>query len=164
MEAPKVRSGPLILWNFAPVNLNLPPFEPRLEKRDGTVRIFDVVRKKYVVLTPEEWVRQHMVHYLLGHLGIPLGSVAVERGLDLNGTTRRFDVLAYKGGQPWALIECKAPEVPINQEVLFQAWSYHQVIPAPLVVLTNGMQHLIGLVQGNQLTLVQQFPSYTAWP
>lgn len=164
MQAPKVRFNPLFFLTFDAVQLNLPPFEPRLEKRNGVLRIFDVVRRKFVVLTPEEWVRQHMVHFLIQSVGVPLGSLAVERGLEVHGTTRRFDILAYKAGQPWALVECKAPDVRISQEVLFQAWSYHQTIPAPLVVLTNGMEHLIGEVQGQQLSVIQQFPTYSLWP
>ena len=134
-----------------------------MQRKDGQPQIYDVVRKKMVALTPEEWVRQHVVHYFLSSLGVPPGNLAVERGLVLNGTQKRFDVLAYKQGEPYVLVECKAPEVPINAEVLHQAWRYHQVIPARYVMLSNGLLHFMAEAHGNRLTPLPELPLFDQW-
>ena len=98
--------------------LSLPPFDYKVKKQSGICLIFDIIRKKYVVLTPEEWVRQHVIHYLIGHKGYAPAAIAVERAVDLYGMSRRFDIVAFgKDGAPRLLIECKAPSVPLTRQV-----------------------------------------------
>lgn len=124
--------------------LELPEFESRIRSSaDGRgAEIFDVSRKKFVALTPEEWVRQHFIHYLVNHLGYPLSLISVERKLTFNGLTRRTDIVAYTNdGLPKLIIECKAPAVKISQGVFDQAARYHLMLPVPFLVVTNGLEH-----------------------
>ena len=116
--------------------LDLPPFEAKLtQSATNQPLIWDILRRKHVVLTPEEWVRQHVVHYLINNLGYP-------RGLRYNQRRKRTDLLALDpAGQPLLLVECKAPSVAITQEVARQATTYNQTIGAPLLLLTNGLVH-----------------------
>mgnify|MGYP004444610145 CR=1 FL=1 len=120
--------------------LNLPPCQ--LTLREGEV--LDIVRKRYVALTPEEWVRQHVIHALHHTLGYPLELMQVEGAITLNGMTRRCDIVVYdKRVQPWMIVECKQPEVPITQKVLDQACRYNRVLQVPYLYLTNGLNHLV---------------------
>jgi hypothetical protein len=124
--------------------LHLPSFESRIRtSADGrSSEIFDVIRKKFVALTPEEWVRQHFVHYLNIQLGYPLSLISIERKLTYNGLTRRTDIVAYANdGKPKLIVECKAPAIKISQDVFDQAARYHLILPVPFLVLTNGLQH-----------------------
>lgn len=106
------------------------------------MQIFDPLRRKYVVLTPEEWVRQHFVQYLIGHLGYPKGLISIERGTSYNTLQKRTDLCVYSTtGEALLLIECKAASVPLTQAVLQQAAVYNQTIRAKVVVVTNGLQH-----------------------
>ena len=115
----------------------------KYKKIDEQECIFDVVRKKYVVLTKEEWVRQHWIRFLIDHQGFPKGLIASERGLIYNGLQKRTDLLVFdRSGLPYFLIECKAPEVEINQKVLSQAIAYNQTLKCPFIALSNGKRHI----------------------
>ena len=116
--------------------LDLPPFDAKLtQSATNQPLIWDGLRRKHVVLTPEEWVRQHVVHYLITHLGYP-------RGLRYNHRQKRTALLALNSeGQPLLLVECKAPAVAIDAAVARQATTYNQTIGAPLLLLTNGLVH-----------------------
>lgn len=123
--------------------LNLPPIQPRLaERADGRPAIFDVIRRRYVALTPEEWVRQHFVHYLLEHKGYPSALLANEVQLTLNGMSRRCDTVLYRRDlTPRLIVEYKAPEVEITQRVFDQITRYNMVLRADYLVVSNGLQH-----------------------
>jgi hypothetical protein len=122
--------------------LNLPPFGHKLTQSGETTFIWDVLRRKAVVLTPEEWVRQHVVHYLIDHRGYPKGLLSVERGHRYNQRQKRTDLVALDAhGQPLLLVECKAPSVPITAAVAQQVATYNLSIGAPLLLLTNGLTH-----------------------
>ena len=123
--------------------LDLPPFDAKLtQSATNQPLIWDGLRRKHVVLTPEEWVRQHVVHYLITHLGYPRGLLALERGLRYNQRQKRTDLLALNSeGQPLLLVECKAPAVAIDAAVARQATTYNLTIGAPLLLLTNGLVH-----------------------
>src|SRR5690606_27113443 len=98
------------LVTFGMVDLNLPSFEYRIKKTEEKTFIFDEIRKKFVVLTPEEWVRQHFVHYMIGHLRYPRALINVETGLAYNQLRKRSDIVLYdRTGKPWMIVECKAP-------------------------------------------------------
>lgn len=123
--------------------LNLPAFEPQLLKKEDQVFIFDFLRKKHLVLTPEEWVRQHWIRFLIDHQNFPKGLVTSEKGLVYNGLQKRTDLLVFdRSGLPYFLIECKAPEVEINQKVLSQAVAYNQTLKCPFIALSNGNRHV----------------------
>ncbi len=123
--------------------LDLPPFEAKLtQSATNQPLIWDGLRRRHVVLTPEEWVRQHVVHYLVAYLGYPRGLLALERGLRYNQRQKRTDLLALgPTGQPLLLVECKAPHVAIDAAVARQATTYNQTVGAPLLLLTNGLVH-----------------------
>lgn len=121
--------------------LNLPTYDYRLKKDGEQVRIFDPLRKKYVALTPEEWVRQHFVNFLLTEKKVPSGLVILEKKIIMNTMTRRPDILVYdKKFDPVMIVECKAPEVKISQDTFDQIARYNSVIRAPYLVVTNGLK------------------------
>ncbi len=106
---------------------------------NGTLMILDVLRKKFVALTPEEWVRQHFIHFLIGHKGYPSTYMANEVALTQNGMTRRCDsVLYHKDLQPWMIIEYKAAHVPITQKVFDQICRYNMVLNVEYLIVSNG--------------------------
>ncbi|MGI4869605.1 MAG: type I restriction enzyme HsdR N-terminal domain-containing protein [Janthinobacterium lividum] len=123
--------------------LDLPPFAAKTRPTaSGAVEIWDELRRKYVVLTPEEWVRQHVVHYLMAHLGYPRGLLSLERGHRYNQRQKRTDLVALDpAGQPLLLVECKRPTVAITPTVAQQAATYNQTMRAPFLLLTNGLVH-----------------------
>ncbi len=123
--------------------LNLPPYAYRTHTQQGRTAIYDRLRRRYVALTPEEWVRQHFVHFLIDHKHFPAMLMANEVSLDLNGTTRRCDtVLCHRdGGRPRLIVEYKAPTVEITQAVFNQIVAYNSVLRADYLIVSNGLQH-----------------------
>lgn len=141
-------------------SLNFPLYTFRLSKLDQTELIFDPIRKKNIVLTPEEWVRQHVIAFLVQTQKYPVSLIAVERMITFNQLKKRFDVLVYnKNGKPEILIECKAPEVKLSSETLFQISTYNMVFKVPYLFVSNGMKHLLFQLneEGNYIS-VEQFP------
>lgn len=123
--------------------LNLPPFHPSMKFEQGKYWIFDTLRKKHLVLTPEEWVRQHWVNFLIDHHGYPKGLFSLEKGLKYNRLIKRSDLVVLdRNGDPFLLVECKAPEVPIDERTLSQAMAYNKKIQSPNVILSNGIKHI----------------------
>lgn len=122
--------------------LNLPMAELNMQQRNGKTWVFDVFRRRFVVLTPEEWVRQHFLWFLKAHRGYPAGLVAVEASLQYNRMARRADAIVYgSAGKPLMIIECKAAEVPITQDVFDQVARYNFPFGVDYLVVTNGMRH-----------------------
>lgn len=122
--------------------LNLPDHGVKTTQGEDGGRIFDPVRRAWVALTPEEWVRQHVLNHLVHDLGCPLPLIAVEKKLVMNGLTRRADIVVHdRTGRPVLLVECKAPEVKLEQAVFEQAARYNTVYRVPLLLISNGMQH-----------------------
>lgn len=122
--------------------LNFPAINLRAAERDGRTTVFDRIRSMYVVLTPEEWVRRHLVEYLIEACGAPLRSIVEEYPVPINSTAQRADVVVVdSSARPLALAECKAPDVPITREVFEQATRYNAVVGARYIILTNGLRH-----------------------
>lgn len=143
--------------------LNLPVFECDIQQNGDLKTIFDVLRKKHVVLTPEEWVRQNFVHYLINHLGYPKSLIKLERGHAYNTLQKRSDILVYsREGNAFMLIECKASNVKLGQNVFVQASVYNKTIRAPFLVVTNGMQHYCCRIdlENNSYKFLDQLPSF----
>lgn len=121
--------------------LSLPSFDIRLKKDNDTDMVFDPIRKKYVVLTPEEWVRQHFVNYLITYLSYPRSLISVEQGLRYNSLLKRSDIVVFdRNGEPVVLVECKSVEIKLNQKVMEQALMYNRTIGATYVIVTNGLE------------------------
>lgn len=123
--------------------LNLPDFEPVLNEIDGQLFIWDGIRKKNLVLTPEEWVRQHWIHYLVSNLDYPKGLFSLEKGMKYNQLQKRTDIFILDAdGEPYLLIECKAPKVKISQKTMEQAAMYHNKLKSRFLILSNGLHHI----------------------
>ena len=124
------------------IPLNLPSFNIKTKVQGGRTLVFDFLRRRYVTLTPEEWVRQHFVHYLVTHLGYPALRMANEVGLHFNGTQRRCDTVIYDESlTPVAIVEYKAPSVTVNQHVFDQIVRYNLVLKTPYLFVSNGLRH-----------------------
>lgn len=122
--------------------LNLPPFNIKLKQEAGKTWVFDLSRRKYVVLTPEEWVRQHFLNYLTTCLRYPKSLIRVESGLRHHKLSRRSDILVFnRAAKPFMLVECKAADVTLTQAVFDQVSVYNQAFQAPYLVITNGLKH-----------------------
>jgi hypothetical protein len=125
------------------VPLNLPSYDFSLKRDGDKVLILDILRKKYLLLTPEEWVRQHFVHYLVHDLGYPKSLIKIEGGLKFNSLSKRSDIVVFsREGSPWMLVECKAPDVKLRQSTIEQAATYNHTLRARFLVITNGMTHI----------------------
>ena len=124
------------------IPLNLPAYPFRLKEHDGKTSIFDALRKRYVALTPEEWVRQHFVAYLINEKGYPAGRMGNEISLLQNGRKRRCDTLIYDAeGRPLVVVEYKAPQVEISQATFDQIVRYNSVLQVRYLMVTNGLSH-----------------------
>lgn len=146
------------------MQLNFKDYNFTIKKNNGNTLIFDIVRKKSVILTPEEWVRQHVVHYLINELGYPLGLIAVEKSMLINSQIKRFDVVVHnKNGQPLILVECKAPNVKISGKTLDQASNYQQFLKCEYAMLSNGISHYFLNYQFDQglSKQIEQLPLYS---
>ncbi|HCM60756.1 MAG TPA: restriction endonuclease subunit R [Bacteroidales bacterium] len=143
--------------------LKLPPCSLRIKEGPGNRLIYDTLRKKYVALTPEEWVRQHFVNYLTGWLGYPPGLIRVEAAFRLNSMLRRADILVHdRAGEPVLIVECKAPEVKITQEVFDQIINYNFSYEVRYLVVTNGITHFAARIDsaGRSFILLDHIPDY----
>jgi hypothetical protein len=143
--------------------LNLPPFDYVLRKQEGKVFILDIIRKKYLVLTPEEWVRQHFIHYLIHHLNYPRALLKVEGGLQYNRLQKRTDIVVYnREGTPWMVVECKSPSQKINRQVLNQASVYNASLKAKYITITNGLVHFCCVIdwETKQTATLDTLPAY----
>jgi hypothetical protein len=145
--------------------LNLPPFEANIKKMDGMVKIQDVLRRKFVALTPEEWVRQHFVHFLIEQKDYSPTLMANEVAVTLNGMSRRCDTVVYRqeGLKPLMIIEYKRPDVDITQKVFNQICRYNMVLEVEYLVVSNGLKHYCCKVdlQNGTYTFLQDIPPYS---
>lgn len=122
--------------------LNFPDYTFRFKNSENKVAIFDDIRKKFIILTPEEWVRQHVVKFLLTEKKYPLSLINVEKILKINGLTKRYDVVVYQpDGTIFLLVECKAPGVMISQHTFDQIARYNMSLNATHMMVTNGLNH-----------------------
>lgn len=140
--------------------LNFPEFQFQVFDQEEKTWIYDIFRKKHVVLTPEEWVRQHVLMYLVRVKNYPQSLISVERMIAFNKLKKRFDAMVYgKDGKPFMLIECKAPEVNLSSETLFQIATYNMVFKVPYLFVSNGKQHLLfGLNEEGRYVSIPEIP------
>jgi hypothetical protein len=146
--------------------LSLPRFLHKIRIGDGQrTEIFDEFRKRFVALTPEEWVRQHMLHYLVNYLSYPAGLLGVEVSLSVKKRKQRADIVVYlKNLSPWMIVECKAPDVETGRDTFMQAVRYNADLRVPFLVITNGKK--LNAIQINgvsgeteMLTNMPEYPS-----
>ena len=144
--------------------LNLPQYEIKIGEKDGKRTIFDFLRRKYVALTPEEWVRQHFVHYLIEHKGYPKGLLSNEVELHIGGKSLRCDSILYnKVAAPQMIIEYKAPTVSLTQRVFHQISAYNLLLRVDYLVVSNGLQHVCCQMDYANQTyhFLQEIPDYS---
>jgi hypothetical protein len=123
-------------------DLNFPKFEYRFKNTENKVSIFDVIRKKFVILQPEEWVRQHCIHYLIVHKKYPKSLINIEKELTINGLKKRYDIVIFNpDGSIFLIVECKAPKITINQTTFDQIARYNLALNAEYLMVTNGINH-----------------------
>ena len=145
--------------------LNLPSCTFRFKNSENKVSIFDDIRKKFIILTPEEWVRQHVVQFLRTEKNYPKSLINVEKVLKINGLRKRYDVVVYNSdGSIFILIECKAPEVPISQSTFDQIARYNMTLKSDYLMLTNGLNHYFCQMdfENEKYQFLHELPNYQA--
>jgi hypothetical protein len=141
------------------ISIQFPQPEFRIKKEENKEFIFDAVRKKWLLLTPEEWVRQNFVQYLIKIKNYPSSLIALEKEIRLGELKKRFDVLIYnKDHKPWMMIECKGGEIKLNDAVLQQALRYNISVPVEFIVITNGSFTYGWQRTGGDLKLMSELP------
>jgi hypothetical protein len=122
--------------------LNFPTYSFRFKNSENKIAIFDEIRKKFILLTPEEWVRQHVIQFLIREKSYPKSYINVEKLIKINGTNKRYDIVVYQpNGDLFLLIECKAPQVKITQETFDQIARYNLELNANYLMVSNGLNH-----------------------
>ncbi|MFP4664167.1 MAG: type I restriction enzyme HsdR N-terminal domain-containing protein [Bacteroidales bacterium] len=143
--------------------LNLPYYEFRMENRDGKTMIFDEIRRKFLVCTPEEWVRQNLIKYFIQEKKIPAGMIALEKEIRVHGIQRRYDAMVHtKNGLPLMLVECKAPGITIKQEVFQQIAEYNIAFAVPYLFVSNGLRHYVCHInpENREINFLKELPAY----
>jgi len=140
--------------------LELPPYPFKINDKDGQLTLFDELRKKQIVITPEEWVRQHFVQYLINQKNYPKTLIKLEGGLKLNGMAKRSDIVVFNpAGEKILMVECKAPSVAIDQKVFDQVARYNITHKIALLAVTNGLQHYYCRIN---FKFIEELPNYRA--
>jgi len=145
------------------IKLNLPSFEYKLKNSENKVFIFDVIRKKYIQLTPEEWVRQHWIHHFINNKHYPKSLISIEKQLLVNQLKKRTDIVIYnKKAKAYILVECKAPSVKITQSVFDQIARYNLSLKAKYLILSNGINHFFAEFDADNksITQITDIPKY----
>ncbi|MGM0650358.1 MAG: type I restriction enzyme HsdR N-terminal domain-containing protein [Bacteroidota bacterium] len=146
--------------------LNLPYFDFRIEKRGDKTIIFDELRKKWLVCTPEEWVRQNLIKFFIHYKKVPAGFIALEKEIKVHGLQKRYDAMIHdKNGYPIMLVECKAPEIKISQAAFEQIAGYNIKFKVPYLFVSNGLTHYVCHLDTNkdELLFLDDLPQYSKW-
>lgn len=138
-----------------------PEHQFRFRQQDAVRYIFDFIRKKYVVLTPEEWVRQHILVYFCEVMHYPAGLISVEKEIRVNQLKKRYDIVVYdRDHKPWMLVECKEQAVSLKEDTLQQLLRYHNYLQCPYWMLSNGSEHFCGKLEGGKVNWLEGLPAY----
>ncbi len=143
--------------------LQFPTYTFRFKNSENKIAIFDEIRKKFILLTPEEWVRQHVVQFLLQEKNYPKSYINVEKLIKINSLTKRYDIVVYQpNGELFLLIECKAPEVKITQETFNQIARYNLVLNAKYLMVSNGLNHYFCQMdfENEKYVFLEELPSF----
>jgi hypothetical protein len=136
--------------------IQYPPFDFRIKKEEEKEWIFDELRKQWVRLTPEEWVRQNILQYLLQVKKYPASLIAIEKEISLGDLRKRFDILIYRDAKPWMIIECKEMNVPLSEATIRQILNYNISIKADYIMITNGTDnHAFCLLKGTAESILE---------
>jgi hypothetical protein len=140
--------------------LQYPSYPFKIKALQGKDQIFDPFRKSWVLLTPEEWVRQNLLQYLVQNLHYPASLIAVEKEIKLGELSKRFDIVVYKNELPWMIIECKEAMIALNEKTMLQILQYQQVLMAQYLFMSNGHETLGAKIESGKLQALQNFPEY----
>ena len=143
--------------------LNFPTYKFRFKNSENKVQVFDDIRKKFVVLQPEEWVRQHVLQFLIQDKGYPKSLINIEKELIINGLKKRYDlVIFYPDGNINLIVECKSPNIKISQETFDQIARYNLALKSNLLMVTNGLEHYFCKMDyiNSQYNFLEDIPSY----
>ena len=144
--------------------INFPDYEFRFKSNENKTLIFDIIRKKFVILTPEEWVRQHVIHFLVSELNYPQSLINIKKQLTLHNTKKRYDIVVYNpDGSINIIVECKAPAIAIDQNVFDQIARYNFVLNALILMVTNGIEHYYCQMdyQQEKYVFLKELPTYS---
>lgn len=143
--------------------LNFPEINLRFQHNaKNKLQLFDVIRKKFVDVTPEEWVRQHIIHYLITEKKVPASVISVEKQIILNGVKKRYDIVVFNNSLiPILIIECKAFNIQIDQLTINQALRYNLELKVPFVFLSNGLNHIFIKMNENSPKISKEIPNYS---
>lgn len=144
--------------------LNFPKYEFKLREHDGKTEIFDPVRRRWVVLTPEEWVRQHMIRYLIDEKQVPQNLIGIEKKLKVYGLVKRSDMLVHdRTGSPVLLVECKSPEVKLTETAFNQILRYNLTLSVEYLLVTNGITHYCCRIdpKTKNVSFLKDIPEYS---
>jgi hypothetical protein len=141
------------------IKINYPKYQPKIKKESNKELIFDEVRKRWVILTPEEWVRQNFLQYLIHVKKYPASLIAIEKEIKLGDLKKRFDIVVYdKASTPWMIIECKEMAVELDKKVLDQILRYNITLQVPYLIITNGSHCMAFECKNNQLKELTELP------
>ena len=143
--------------------LNFPEYKFRFKSNENKRLIFDVIRKKFLVLTPEEWVRQHVIQLLINEKNYPISHINVEKQLKLHNTTKRYDIVVYNSdGSIQLIVECKAPAIKISQDTFDQVARYNLVLNSGYLMVTNGLEHYFCRMdlENEKYVFLKDLPNY----
>lgn len=143
--------------------LKYPTFNVKIKHEGKKALVFDEIRKKWLVLTPEEWVRQHLINYLVTEKEVPKSLISLEKEIELNGTSKRYDAVIYNSRMtPVVLVECKAPDVDITQETAEQALRYNLLLNVKYLLLSNGLREVVLLIENGKAIFQEELPLFDA--
>ena len=140
------------------IKIEYPPYQPKIKTEARKEYIFDAIRKRWVLLTPEEWVRQNFLQYMVQVKKYPASLIAIEKEIELVDLKKRFDIVLYKNAQPWMIVECKETAVALDRKVLDQVLRYNMSLKLPYLVITNGSYCYAFAVRENKLEEINELP------
>jgi hypothetical protein len=141
------------------IKIEYPEYQPKIKKEGGREFIFDEIRKRWIILTPEEWVRQNFLQYLIHTKKYPASLIAVEKEIKLGELKKRFDIVVHdRDTRPWMIIECKKMNVPLDRSVLDQVLRYNMILQVPYLVITNGNFCMASVIANNELAEIGELP------
>lgn len=138
-----------------------PDYHPKLKTADQKTQVWCIVRKKWVMFTKEEWVRQSWLNYLIEVMKYPASLIAVEKEIHLGELKKRVDIVVFKNSLPWILIECKEQEVALSEQTIQQILSYQTVINSGILIVSNGNNTRAFQIEGTKIYPLTQLPAYT---
>ena len=140
--------------------IEFPPYQPQIKKEQGKEFIFDSNRRQWVRLTPEEWVRQNFMNYLILEKKYPSSLIAIEKEIKVGEMRKRFDIVVYKDSKPWLIVECKEMNTALNEKVVQQIITYNISLQVPYLIITNGKETLGLIVNDEGFASIQSLPIY----